>query len=56
MDFHRTSSENAFKFGTTIDLQMFEIKFYDGHTNGLVHERRNPIANAPELRLSCINP
>ena len=24
--------------------------------NGLVHERRNSIANALELRLSCINP
>ena len=27
-----------------------------GHLNGLVQERRNSIANALELRLSCINP
>ena len=26
------------------------------HIDGLVQERRNSIANAPELRLSCTNP
>ena len=26
------------------------------HTDGLMQERRNSIANALELRLSCINP
>ena len=26
------------------------------HTNGLVQERRNSIANALELRLSCTKP
>ena len=26
------------------------------HIDGLVQERRNSIANAPELRLSCNNP
>ena len=27
-----------------------------GEIDGLVQERRNSIANAPELRLSCTNP
>ena len=27
-----------------------------GQIDGLVRERRNSIANAPELRLSCTNP
>ena len=28
----------------------------EDHSDGLVHERRNSIANALELRLSCTNP
>ena len=28
----------------------------EDHSDGLVQERRNAIANALELRLSCINP
>ena len=30
--------------------------FDQGHIDGLVQERRNPIANALELRLFCTNP
>ena len=29
---------------------------YVGYIDGLMQERRNSIANALELRLSCINP
>ena len=34
---------------------MYIAKFID-HFDGLVQERRNSIANALELRLSCTNP
>ena len=29
---------------------------FSEQVNGLVQERRNPITNALELRISCINP
>ena len=32
------------------------IQFCDAYIDGLVQERRNSIANALELRLSCTNP
>ena len=38
---------------------MLKDYWYDGNSpyvNGLVQERRNSIANALELRLSCTNP
>ena len=39
------------------DGQAYCIKHVsEGHIDGLVQERRNSIANALELRLSCTNP
>ena len=37
-------------------MSIVEIKQLHDHIDGLVQERRNSIANALELRLSCINP
>ena len=34
----------------------FELQWKRHETNGLVQDRRNSIANALELRLSCTNP
>ena len=38
------------------NAQLQQTWFYSGHLDGLVQERRNCIANAMELRLSCTNP
>ena len=32
------------------------VQYDDNHFDGLVQERRNSIANALELRLSCTDP
>ena len=37
-------------------LEISRVTLRALHIDGLVQERRNSIANAVELRLSCINP
>ena len=40
----------------TLKNKRFIQNEYERHVDGLMQERRNSIANALELRLSCINP
>ena len=46
----KSSQSNSFEDRASID------EIYSLQIDGLVQERRNSIANAVELRLSCINP
>ena len=39
-----------------MELGFWEQELQGDHLDGLVQERRNSIALAMELRLSCINP
>ena len=49
-------TEKALNSLTPVIASHIKIREMLPHIDGLVHERRNPIANALELRLSCINP
>ena len=51
-----TSSCNSFIITMAIHNQQQRLYNYAAHINGLVQKRRNSIANALELRLSCTNP
>ena len=39
-----------------LDVSTLTQRYCNGNIDGLMHERRNSIANAMELRLYCINP
>ena len=46
----------SYMHGAEVDGSVLKIGFNIYHINGLVQERRNSIANALELRLSCTYP